>query len=51
MINWPDGKPAWAEGYIAGKRLDEEQWLILMPLIGGRARVAVADAGGPGEHY
>lgn len=44
QITWPDGRPPWATGYFMGKRLDEEQWLIIHPLIGGRARLSIMTA-------
>lgn len=40
---WPDGKPEWANGYIIGRRLDLYRWLVVIPLVGGRARLSVCD--------
>lgn len=41
---WPHGKPEWAGGYVIGRRLDGEQWLVVSRLTFGRARLAVATA-------
>lgn len=41
---WPDGKPVWADGYVAGRRLDGDRWLVVVKLTFGRARLSVATA-------
>lgn len=41
---WPDGKPAWADSYVAGRRLDTERWIVVMRLTFGRARLSVCTA-------
>lgn len=52
---WPEGRPEWASGYIAGRPLDDEHWLIVIPLTFGRARLNVAEPGYAGnasvEHW
>ena len=35
--------PAWAEDYLLYRQLDEVHWLVMMPLYGGRGRIAVAN--------
>lgn len=50
---WPAGQPSWADGYLAAKPLDDSsEWLTVMPLTFGRARLCVADPGNSSiEHW
>lgn len=32
---WPDGRPQWAEGDLAAKRIEGGEWLVLRPLLFG----------------
>lgn len=47
---WPAGRPSWCEGYLAGKPLDDgSEWLIVIPLTFGRARLNVCEPGPAGD--
>lgn len=41
---WVDGKPEWATGYIMGRRLEGEEWLVVIGLTFGRYRLSVCTA-------
>jgi hypothetical protein len=49
---FPDGKPDWASGCIAARRLQGDEWLTVIPLTLGRARLCVATEHNASlEHY
>lgn len=55
-IRFPDGyEPSWMEGMLCAKRIDNGEWLTVIPLTGGRARLCVAEEGPTGsaslEHW
>lgn len=49
---WPTGQPAWAVGYLAAKPLEDGEWLTVVPLTFGRARLCVSTSGNASlEHW
>jgi hypothetical protein len=49
---FPKGWDPRAEGYVAGRRMDDGRWWCLMPLIGNRLRIVIAeDQYTAGEHW
>lgn len=44
-------EPAWVQQYAVHRELEDGNYLVIVPLFYGRARLAVADEGGIGEHW